>query len=247
MDLTIVIQGPLNPETLERYIHDYAGYPIVISTWMCYQDMLSNYHLPANFKVLLQQQRDPVQRLHDPSRQQISTREGLRLVQTRFAIKLRGDEFYSSIDTVHEELIMQPGKLHCMPVFFRYSWDLPYHCSDHFVAGEVGNMNLMFGNLWHETLSRDICKAFWSSEQKLTLSYLSQLYPDEHWLIESKTKSHMYMRKHFNILDHRKHVPYQVSWNHNKLRNHWNRLPHDNRSNLICIDDDRPIRGAVTG
>lgn len=242
MDLTIVIQGPLSSETLERYIHEYTEYPIVISTWMHYRDMLSNYHLPDNFKVLLQQQRAPVQRRHDPSRQQITTHDGLRLVQTRFAIKLRGDEFYSSIDTVHEELIKQPGKLHCMPVFFRYSWDLPYHCSDHFVAGEVGNMNLMFGNLWHETLSRDICKAFWSSEQKLTLSYLSQLYPDESWLIDRANKSLMYMRKHFNILNHLEHVPYLVAWNHNKKWKQWNRLPRTQRSSLMCMDHDRPVR-----
>lgn len=241
-DLTIVIQGPLNHAMIEYYISEYIHYPVVISTWTTSLDVVNHVKLPGHWKVIMQNV--PRHGTHvdwKHARQSISTHDGLKLVETRYVVKMRGDEFYSNIDKVSNILRACPDKLHCMPIFFRYSWDIPFHSSDHFYAGTTDNMRLMFGVQSFDILDRATQRGFWRAEQKLTLTYLARLYPEENWLHDTNNKSYKYMNKHFNILDIAEHEPYYITCNIQKWAK-WNVVPRNQKASLSKIENDSPVR-----
>lgn len=74
-----------------------------------------------------------------------STLSGLKFVETKCVVKLRGDEWYSNLSRVNDQLSGDDDKIYFAPIFFR-RWDfLPFHISDHLLAGKKQNIKAMFG------------------------------------------------------------------------------------------------------
>jgi len=96
---------------------------------------------------------------------------GLEKVTTKFAVKCRGDEYYSNIKLIKDLLEAYPDKIISNNVFARKTGHYPYHISDHIIAGSTSNMIGMFSSAL--TSIRENKYKHLVAEQRLTKCYLS--------------------------------------------------------------------------
>jgi hypothetical protein len=134
----------------------------------------------------------------------VSTLAGLRECSTEFVIKVRGDEYFSNLEYIVDEL-NKTSKLLTLPIFFRPHNVFPFHPSDHLIAGRKRQLLMMYKN----ALKRRNLKGWrWKEipEQLLGASYLEAAEGTRRL-----TKEHM--RAHFDILELDRMKDYRVSWN----------------------------------
>jgi hypothetical protein len=132
---TLLIQGRLTKETYEFYTKHYSHLPIIISTWARTKLSLQIHDIPEN--VVWIESVDPgVNTNQNFLRQLESTLNGLQYVQTEYVIKVRGDEYYSNLQSVIDKQLQLPDKLIVLPIFFRpWNWfNFQYHLSDHLMS-----------------------------------------------------------------------------------------------------------------
>lgn len=162
-DTTLLVQGPLMEDTYKFYCRFYPEVPKVFSTWEGNEEqkgwrdrpfeIVKNDHLRmsqvfyVNEETIVVKNKIP-QRFYTRQNfdlQLTSTLSGMRFVKTKYVVKLRGDEWYSNLSRVSELILMDDAKIYFTPIFFR-KWDfLPFHVSDHLLAGGRQNIKTMFG------------------------------------------------------------------------------------------------------
>lgn len=218
-EVTIVIQGKIIKEAYDFYIKKYFNCKVIISTWVNTDIDFSN--IPANFKIILSPVPDKAgdQNLNY---QIVSTLAGLEAVTTKFAIKLRGDEYWSYPENIYEEIKLQPDKIHTSSVFFR-AWDFAeYHFSDHIIAGKTENLMLLFKSAKFNVDNNRLNVSKWkidgkfhkyihthSPEERLTKTYLEAKDPERF----GKMDGRFLMKEHFNILNIELLKPYLIRAN----------------------------------
>src|SRR6056300_1535484 len=140
-NVTIILQGKVLQDSLDFYIKNYPTANLIVSTWVGSDLNLSN--LPESYNVILSKM--PKKRGdQNVNLQLVSTLNALRFVKTDYVIKIRGDEYYSNLEYIANEVAMNPHKIHCSPIFFRHWEFMEYHISDHIIAGTLSNLRLMF-------------------------------------------------------------------------------------------------------
>lgn len=240
-DVTIIIQGRLEQESYDFYIQKYFNCAVIISTWNDTKIDFSN--LPKNFKVLLSPY--PKESGDQNINYQItSTLNALECVKTKYAIKVRGDEYWSYPENVYSSVKEEPNKLHTSSVFFRAWQYCEYHMSDHLIGGTTENMitlftetkrNVELGRLNISKMKVDGKFEKWvhthAPEERLTKSYLEA---KEGIDFESYDGREL-MKKHFQILDINKLKPYKIKANIFKVQFKDNFIPEQNFS-ISTID-----------
>ena len=209
-NVTLVLQGKVTKETIEFYRTNYPLLPTVISTWFGMGPDTSN--LPDSYKVVLAKM--PEKRgSQNQNLQFTSTLNGLNQVETDYVIKLRGDEYYSNLEYVLQQVESEPDKIHCTPVWFRHWSFMKYHISDHLIAGKTENLKKMFSASKHNfdnTLLTYIKnkkpQVYWEPEIHITRSYLREVDKDDYELMDGR----VLMAKHFSILKLPLMKPYKI-------------------------------------
>jgi hypothetical protein len=204
------LQGKILQQTIDFFIKNYPTQNVVISTWIGSKIDLSK--LPHSYNVILTKL--PKDGGHQNiAYQLLSTNNGLKCVETDYVIKIRGDEYYSNIEYIVNEIAMNPKKIHCSPVFFRHWEFMKYHISDHIIAGTTSNLKLMFGKTKFYMDNKLVYNfmdnkkyEFWEPEINLTRSYLMAKEP-ERW---NKVDGRQLMVDNFEILNIKKLEPYKV-------------------------------------
>ena len=194
--VTIVIQGRTDPECLKHYADRY-GPSCIVSTW---RDSPPD---PLGMKMVLSDK--PI----DPGPQHshfqlVSTLAGLHEANTPHIIKVRGDEYFSNLEYVAEEM-KKTHKILSLPIFFRPHSAWAFHPSDHMLAGSRDRLLTMY----RAALKKRVLKG-WDyrlvPEQMLGAAYLEVVMNTR-----KIKKEHMLM--HFDILDLEKVKDYRISWN----------------------------------
>jgi hypothetical protein len=249
-DVTIIIQGRLMQETYDFYVKTCTNFPVLISTWVdCKIDFSS---IPSNFLVLLSQipEEPGAQNFHY---QTVSTLNALERIKTKYAIKVRGDEFYSNLQYIYNSIRVEPTKIHTSSVFFR-SWQYAeYHISDHVISGTTENLLIMFRACKHNFDTNRLNVSKWkidgkfhkyvgshSPEERITKSYLDAKDPDRF----EKVDGRILMKEHFDILDINLLKPYKIKANLFKVEWYDNFTPEHNFS-ISTIDQlfsDEPYK-----
>ena len=209
-NVTILLQGKILQQTIDFFIKNYPTQNVVISTWIGSKIDLSK--LPHSYNVILTKL--PKDGGHQNiAYQLLSTNNGLKCVETDYVIKIRGDEYYSNIEYIVNEIAMNPKKIHCSPVFFRHWEFMKYHISDHIIAGTTSNLKLMFGKTKFYMDNKLVYNfmdnkkyEFWEPEINLTRSYLMAKEP-ERW---NKVDGRQLMVDNFEILNIKKLEPYKI-------------------------------------
>ena len=177
-DTTLVIQGKLTEETYRFYCLIYPGVKKVFSTWVGNESNWANradIHGPNDIFLRSKIPENHVSCEMNIDLQTISTLMGLRRVKTKYVIKLRGDEWYSNLEVVEKILKEDAQKIYTIPVFFRKWQTIPYHPSDHLMAGTTENMNMMFQNCLLNVLTKnDIGLGYPFPESILAKSYMDE-------------------------------------------------------------------------
>jgi len=249
-DVTIIIQGRLMQETYDFYVKTCTDFPVVISTWVDCKIDFSN--IPSNFLVLLSQipEEPGAQNFHY---QTVSTLNALERIKTKYAIKVRGDEFYSNLQYIYNSIRVEPTKIHTSSVFFR-SWQYAeYHISDHVIAGTTENLLIMFRACKHNFDTNKLNVSKWkidgkfhkyvgthAPEERITKSYLNAKDSDRF----EKVDGRILMKQHFDILDINLLKPYKIKANLFKVEWYDNFTPEHNFS-ISTIDQlfsDEPYK-----
>ena len=209
-NVTILLQGKLLQETIDFFVENYPTANVVISTWIGAELDFSN--LPQTYKVVLSKL-PPNSGFQNINYQIISTLNGLKLVDTDYVIKIRGDEYFSNMEYVANQVAMNPKKIHCSPIFFRHWSFIPFHFSDHLIASTKDNLQLMFEKtklnvdnllIWYEKDGKR--QSYWEPEINFTRSYLMAKEP-ERW---GNVDGRKLMVDNFEILDIKKLHPYKI-------------------------------------
>jgi hypothetical protein len=209
-NVTILLQGKILQDTIDFFVNHYPDQNIVISTWIgCNLDFSK---LRQSHNVILTKL--PKNGGHQNINYQLlSTTNGLKYVETDYVIKIRGDEYYSNMEYITNQIVMNPQKIHCSSVFFRHWEFMKYHISDHIIAGTTDNIKLMFEKtkfymdnkmVYHMLDGKP--HEFWEPEINLTRSYL-MAKESERW---GKVDGRKLMVDNFEILDIKKLEPYKI-------------------------------------
>lgn len=209
-NVTIILQGKILQDSIDFLVKNYPTANVIISTWIGTDVDFSK--LPHSYNVILSKlpEKNGDQNVNY---QLVSTLNGLRFVETDYVIKIRGDEYYSNLEYVTTQIIMNPNKIFCTPIWFRHWSFMKYHISDHMIAGTKANLQLMFEktkfNIDNELITHIINGAphrFWEPEINLTRSYLMEKEPHRF----EKVDGRKLMIEHFEILDIKKIHPYKI-------------------------------------
>jgi hypothetical protein len=209
-------------------------------------------NIPSNFLVLLSQipEEPGAQNFHY---QTVSTLNALERIKTKYAIKVRGDEFYSNLQYIYNSIRVEPTKIHTSSVFFR-SWQYAeYHISDHVIAGTTENLLIMFRACKHNFNTNKLNVSKWkidgkfhkyvvthAPEERITKSYLNAKDTDRF----EKVDGRILMKDHFDILDINLLKPYKIKANLFKVEWYDNFTPEHNFS-ISTIDQlfsDEPYK-----
>jgi hypothetical protein len=209
-NVTILLQGKILQDSIDFLIKNYPTANVVVSTWIGSDTDFSK--LPSSY-TLIQTKLPENGGDQNINYQILSTLNGLRFVDTDYVIKIRGDEYYSNLEYITNQIIMNPTKIHSSPIFFRHWSFMKYHISDHIIAGTKKNLQLMFEetkfNIENELVYHMVNgkpHRFWEPEINLTRSYLMVKEP-KRW---DKVDGRKLMVDNFEILDIQKLHPYKI-------------------------------------
>ena len=218
-DVTLIIQGKLYQDSYDFYIKNYTEFPVIISTW---SDCIIDFsNIPNNFIVILAPL--PLESgKQNINYQLVSTLNALKRVTTPLVIKIRGDEYYSNIETIYNQIKMEQDKIHTAPIFFRAWQFAEYHISDHIIAGTKERVMLMFKESKKNFDTGEMNISKWklegkfhrwitteAPEERITKSYLNSIDPFRYDIIDGV----ILMKEHFDILDITKLFPYKIKAN----------------------------------
>jgi hypothetical protein len=240
-DVTIIIQGNITQETYDFYKKSIDNFPVLISTWSDCKIDFSD--LPNNFKVLFSKlpSEPGAQNFHF---QVVSTLNALESIKTKYAIKVRGDEFYSNLQYIFNVLRVEPNKIHTSSIFFRAWQYAEYHVSDHIIAGTTENLLVMFRACKYNFDTNKLNVSKWkidgkfhkyvtthAPEERITKSYIHAKSPDRF----EKVDGRILMKEYFDILDLDLLKPYKVKANLFRIEWYDNFIPECNYS-ISTID-----------
>lgn len=147
-DVTIIIQGKIDSELLERWVLEYEEWNVIVSTWST--ENLGGVRIPKNW-ILLQFPLTPqFIDIMTLQWQLQSTMNAFQYVKTPFLIKARGDEFYSNLYRFVKEIKIKSQQIICSDIFYRGLEHNPFHISDHLIGGTSENIKIMFENTWEQ-------------------------------------------------------------------------------------------------
>lgn len=213
-ELTIIIQGRCEDEQLYLWLNKYENYNIIISKW---NDYKIPFTIPNNWKVINTDEPDfdfnGKGLLQNIEYQITSTLNGINHVETKYSIKVRGDEYISSIEKIYQKIKLNEEKIVCSSIYFRPidspNWNYPFHISDHIIGGTTHNIKLMF-----ETAKQNLINGFrWNDipESTLGMAFVQKKenYSDEKMISICKEKNWAgYMKKWYDVIDVNELKPY---------------------------------------
>lgn len=153
-DVTLVLQGRVEPEQMELWKKHYKDWNVIVSTW---EDVDFNFNggvfskwLPKNWKLILNKY--PLIRFQPSANldyQIITTLSGLNEVKTKWVIKARCDEYWSNLDKFVDKMKQTPEKIVTSSMYFRKWGMYKFHISDKIIGGTTDNLLLMFESTLH--------------------------------------------------------------------------------------------------
>jgi hypothetical protein len=144
-DVTILIQGRINPEFIKMWINEYESWNVILSTWN--YENVDGLEFPKNWIVLLMPKPERYGDVGNLDLQLTSTLNGLYYVKTKYVIKVRGDEFFYNLYRFVREIKLKSEQIIFGDIFYRaLEKDTHYHISDHIIGGSLDNVKDMFEN-----------------------------------------------------------------------------------------------------
>lgn len=145
---TLLIQGPIRHKTkefLKKYKETHKN--IVFSTWA--GEDLYKLKKEVDLTGIVLIENTPIKNVDiikynkkNAYNQIYSCLEGLKVINTKYTIKVRSDEYYENLFPFFKK--WNTGKITTNNLFFRKFKHSPYHPSDHIISGETKKLYEMF-------------------------------------------------------------------------------------------------------
>jgi hypothetical protein len=210
-DVTFIIQGLKRDETtFIKFICRLLTFgKVILSTWDYFNEKIITNLIMKN----------KINNSQNVYKQIYTTWSGLKKCTTKYAIKVRADEFYDDFTYFINHMKQNPDKIITHNMFFRQIKVYPYHISDHVIGGTTENLYSMFYSckymLEHKQLLPKIPNVIQHCpEQWLTIAYLKNIYKEEELYTEIKNK----MIKHFDIVPVEKFKDFMLLYTRNKTK-----------------------------
>jgi hypothetical protein len=160
-DTTIVIQGPVINTTIFALAH-YSELANIVFSFECnndYPSFLKHYE-SEEIKIKTYSHREIENYMNDNRicyknyshnfiRQSYSSKLGTELVNTKYCIKTRSDEFYENIEYFIDQIKSDEESVFTSNIFYRKFEFMPYHPSDHIIGSTTTNMVNGYKVLWN--------------------------------------------------------------------------------------------------
>lgn len=192
-DVTIIIQGPIVDSTFFALAHYYDIAKIVFS-FMC-NDQVPEFLKKFNsdrIKVATYFEHE-IQRFYGNNimcldyncnhgiRQIYSVKKALDLVDTKYCIKTRSDEFYENIDCILSKLKEEENTIVASDFLYKSFEEEPYYMSDHLYGSSTELLKNSFSILWELIENKKITfnecdnfnKTFCSPQQYLAIAIMN--------------------------------------------------------------------------
>lgn len=197
-DVTTIIQGPPNERSL-NHIPTYQKYgPVVVSCWDDDVPNVTGVTLTANPKPV------PVYYVNSANKtfsyQIHSILNGLRVVETKYVIRTRSDEFYN-LDNLIAKYNQRDEIVLCGNIFFKPWTYYKYHMGDHLFIGRTDVLLKAYSALADDVGRYGIMAC---AEQSSTFAILDA-FGDE-WTREG-------FLRHFDVIDINQLKPFTARWN----------------------------------
>lgn len=171
-DVTFVIQGPANQISINNLDNLLKFGKVIIS---CYEENdLSLFNIPKEVKIIQNlYPKDhpflhPIINSQNGFLQSYTTLNGLKEVDTEFAIKLRSDESFEDFSFFIEKMKEFPSKYTTINFFFRKDSHYKFHPSDHLFGSRTELLKKAFEILF----TKNILITNIPIESKIFLSFL---------------------------------------------------------------------------
>lgn len=150
-DFTIVIQGPATKVSIEKIpIYNTFG-KVIVSHWdsdLISLDGVDCEEVVSDFQYW-SEQAGKINNAYNLLYQVVTTLEGLKVVTTKYVIKVRGDEYYTDLTPVMESLITNPERVVTNSVFYVSNYA---SMSDHLIGSDTLSMRRAFQELLYLVL-----------------------------------------------------------------------------------------------
>jgi hypothetical protein len=218
-DCTIILHGPLEDYSLipiSQYMRDYK---IVVVAPMGVNPNIADEVLRIskktdNVSLILYQSnmilKEGINNEQNRYFHHFSVLMGLQFVNTKYAIKIRSDEYYSNLEPFLDIMRVCSNKIITNDVFFRKKEVFRFHPSDHLVGGTTKNMENVFhlATLYSENRDTLVKARYYSeninvAEQYLGLATINALVTNEDDIPVCKTDldlDYYLMNKCFDIV-----------------------------------------------
>lgn len=159
-DFTLIIQGPIHRNMITMaMLHPHLT--TIISTWddsSWTHPTIEEYLQPIkrpNLQIIInrpikQEKLDRVYNKQNRYLQFFTTQKALMWTQTKYAIKVRSDEYYSNLDPIIHALLLEDNKMITNDVFFRRIEYLRYHPSDHIICCKTEKFKDLISRLMYD-------------------------------------------------------------------------------------------------
>jgi len=229
-DLTIILQGRCEVEQIKLWIENYSEWNVIISTWI---DNDIPFDLPHNWKLIQAEYPERYGNYQNLDYQVTSTLNGLNEVKTKYAVKIRADEYWSNMDIVYNKMKSNENKVLCGSMFFRPLGLYAYHISDHIICATTENLKIMFEGTYRiliENIRLNNC-----SESLLGCGFVFSKENID--VLKEFPKLHLYsdgyLKKWFHIIDVNELKPYVGTQNSPTGRLYF----YSNYDNCGCITE----------
>jgi hypothetical protein len=144
-NFTVVIQGPLHPNSVVALRSYTLNFPVILSTWSDNTEkekQVTNMIGKGDHVTIVSYNLDEDEMYDEQSRykQFLTTYRGVRLVDTEYVIKVRSDEYYTDLLPLIEKFKEDPDKMVTGNLFFRKFSHYMYHPSDHIYIARTSSL-----------------------------------------------------------------------------------------------------------
>ena len=213
-DLTLLIQGKIQEEQLKLWIKNYSDWNVVISTW---NDFNIEVNLPNNWKLIKSDYPEKYVDMQNIHLQIASTLNGISNINTKYVMKVRGDEFFSSLENLYHKMKQIHPKVLVSSIFFRPLGLYPFHISDHIICTTTDNLKIMFERTYK--MLKDEGRINNSPESHFGFSFISVM---ENWRTYDIANyihlNDVMIKKWFDIYDVNNLKPYIITESNNGER-----------------------------
>ena len=220
-DVTIILQGRINPACLKRWVDTYFDWNVVVSTWTKvdgHDNQINISSIPKKWSFLILPQPQKTIDISSLQFQIQSTTNAFPYVNTEYLIKVRGDEFYSNLHRFVREMKYKKEQIICSDIYYRGYQGNYFHISDHLIGGTTNNVKAMFEKTFEQISDGwKMTSNFVGNSNPETylgfgfVSYKEKILKEDHEHYLSRGISEPLFEKWFDNYDLQKLSPYLVS------------------------------------